>query len=73
MGHRHLNGQDGIQVVAVLDYLLSVNAGGILYSELPVRQLHDMFHHNGHGKTHGIRDGTVAGMALVSASGFTVE
>lgn len=71
---RHLDGEDGVLVVAVPFHAVAVQVAGVFHSdELPVLQLCDVFHHSSHREMYCRGNGSVAGMALMGASIFTVE
>ena len=50
---RHLDGEDGVLVVAVPLHAVAVQIAGVFHSdELPVHQLCDMLHHSSHREMH---------------------
>ena len=70
----HLDGEDGVLIVAVPLHAVAVQIAGVFHSdELSAFQLCDVFHHGSHREMHRRGNGSVAGMALMGASIFTVE
>ena len=71
---RHLDGQDGVLIVAVPLHAVAVQVAGVFHSdELPVLQLCDVFHDSGYREMYRRGNGSVAGMTLMGTSIFTVE
>ena len=71
---RPLDGQDGVQVVAVPLHAVVVDVAGAFHGDiLPFRQLVDVLHHRVDGKSHRRGDGIVTGMALMCAAVLAVQ
>ena len=69
----HLDGQDGVLVVAVPLHAVAVQIAGVFHrDELLLLQFCDVFHDSGYREMYCSSNGSVAGMTLVGASIFTV-
>ena len=71
---RHLDWEDGVLVVAVPFHAVAVQVAGVFHrDELSVLQFCNVLHHGSHREMYCSSNGSVAGMALMGASIFTVE
>ena len=71
---RLLNRQDGVAVVAVPLHTFVIYVAGVSHrDELFICQCGDVLHHSVDGQAGDIRNGVVAGMALVRAAVLTAE